>query len=167
MDASRFDRLSRALAGASSRRSVARGAATLALAGLLAAPDAEARQRGKGQEIGAEHFRHKKVTYCLNGETIRRYRRKQKKLLAMGATRGKCGDVPPPCVPTTCEALGLVCGSAPDGCGGALQCGECGKGLSCCAGVCTDTNSDDANCGECGNVCLADELCFRGNCASG
>ena len=166
MDASRFDRLSKALAGANSRRSLVQAAAALAIAGIPALPvdDAGAKGRGKRQGVGAEHFRHKKRFYCLNGETIRRYRRKQEKLLAMGATLGKCGDVP--CVPTTCEELGFVCGPADDGCGGTLECGTCDKGLSCCSGQCVDTLTDDNNCGECGIVCDAEEFfqCSRGEC---
>ena len=30
-----------------------------------------------------------------------------------------------PCAPQTCQALGLECGSRPDGCGGRLDCGTC------------------------------------------
>ena len=34
----------------------------------------------------------------------------------------------PACVPTTCAALGKICGTAPDGCGGTLTCGStCGS----------------------------------------
>ena len=154
MDASRFDRLSRALAGANTRRGLVQTAAALAIAGVPALQDdaADARRRGKGQGVGAEHFKHKKRWYCLNGESIRRYRRKQESLLAQGATLGKCGDVP--CVPTTCEALGLICGTAPDGCGGTLQCGECqNQEATCCSGQCVFTDQDPENCGACGNVC--------------
>jgi hypothetical protein len=169
MDASRFDRLSKALAGANTRRSLVQAAAVLAIAGVPVLPvaDAKAKGRGKRQGVGAEHFRHKKRFYCLNGETIRRYRRKQETLLAMGATLGKCGDVPPPpCVPTTCEELGVICDTAPDGCGGTLECGTCDKGLTCCSGQCVDTFDDDNNCGTCGNVCDTEEFfqCFEGEC---
>ena len=152
MDAPRFDRLSKALAGATARRSLVQAAA-LAIGAVQALPgDASTARRGKRQGIGAEHFRHKKKTYCLNGKTIRRYRRKQKKLLAKGATRGKCGTTP--CVPTTCEALGLTCGSTNDACGGTLQCGGCENSLlTCCSGQCVDTITDNNNCGRCGNVC--------------
>jgi hypothetical protein len=165
MDASRFDRLSKSLAAGNSRRSLVQAAAVLAIAAVPALPDdAGAKRRGKHQGVGAEHFRHKKKWYCLNGETIRRYRRKQEKLLGMGATLGKCGDTP--CVPTTCEALGSVCGSADDGCGGTLSCGTCEKGLTCCTGQCVDTFEDDNNCGECGVICDTADFfqCFRGEC---
>ena len=169
LDASRFDRLSKALAGAQSRRGFAQAIAAVAVASApLVAGDAEAAKRGKRKGVGADHFRKKKATYCLNGETIRRYRRKQEKLLAMGATLGKCDDVPPPpppCVPTTCEALGAEC-AAPDGCGGTLDCGECGLEATCCSGQCVFTEIDIDNCGECGNVCPGgeDALCEGGDC---
>src|SRR5687767_13018689 len=109
MDAFRFDQLSMAMAKASSRRGFVQIAAGLAAAALPLLPGdtGAARRRSDRGDVSTEHFRHKKRFYCLNGETIRRYRRKQEKLLAMGATLGKCG----PCVPTTCEALGSICGS--------------------------------------------------------
>lgn len=165
MDASRFDRFSKALAGENSRRTLVQAAAALAIAGIpaLQGDAADARRRGKHGGVGAEHFRHKKANYCLNGETIRRYRRKQEKLLAMGATLGKCSDAP--CVPTTCQALGSICGSAPDGCGGTLQCGTCENVEAvCCSGQCAVLDQDDNNCGTCGNVCTAPAECFGGLC---
>jgi hypothetical protein len=167
MDASRFDRLSKLVAGANSRRSLVQAAAALAIAGIptLQGEGTEAKRRGKRQGVGAEHWNKKKANYCLNGETIRRYRRKQEKLLAMGATLGKCGDTPPPCVPTTCEALGAFC-AAPDGCGGTLDCGDCGLEATCCSGQCVFTELDVDNCGECGNVCPGggDASCVGGVC---
>ena len=45
------------------------------------------------------------------------------------------------CSPTTCELLGAQCGSASDGCGGTLSCGECGSGEQCSSGVCVDEPS--------------------------
>lgn len=165
MDASRFDRLSKALAGGNTRRTLVQTAAALAIAGVpvLQGDAADARRR-KGSGVSAEHFRHKKKWYCLNGESIRRYRRKQESLLAQGATLGKCGDVP--CVPTTCEALGFICGDAPDGCGGTLTCGECTNVEAvCCSGQCALLDQDVDNCGECGNVCSgAGAICRGGDC---
>jgi hypothetical protein len=46
-----------------------------------------------------------------------------------GGTAGACA----PCVPTTCAELGRTCGTAPDGCGGTLDCGSCPSGLTCAA----------------------------------
>jgi hypothetical protein len=40
------------------------------------------------------------------------------------------------CVPTTCQAEGIQCGSISDNCGGTLLCGSCGKGLVCWQGLC-------------------------------
>lgn len=83
----------------------------------------------------------------------------------MGATLGKCGSAP--CVLTTCEALGFICGTAPDGCGNALECGTCNKGLTCCSGQCGNTFEDKSNCGTCGNECdlqNPDEFCCGGEC---
>jgi hypothetical protein len=41
----------------------------------------------------------------------------------------------------------------------------CAEGLSSCDGVCVDRLTDPANCGVCGNVCGAGEICFAGQCA--
>ncbi len=89
----------------------------------------------------------------MDGETIPRYRRKQEKLLAQDATFGKCGD----CVPTTCTALGFICGPANDGCGDTLQCGDCNIDLTCCTGQCVNLDDDDNNYGACGFVCGVDD----------
>lgn len=167
MDASRFDRLSRALGGANSRRGLVQTVAALAIGGIpvLQGDAADARRRGKGQGsqgVSAEHFRHKKKWYCLNGESIRRYRRKQESLLAQGATTGKCN-----CIPTTCDALGIICGPADDGCGGTLQCGDCDTDLTCCTGQCVNLLTDVDNCGACSNVCNPAPptgACCRGDC---
>jgi hypothetical protein len=39
---------------------------------------------------------------------------------------------------TSCAWLNKNCGSLPDGCGGTLECGPCGGGLTCNANVCGD-----------------------------
>ena len=39
-----------------------------------------------------------------------------------------------PCVAKTCAQLGAECGSAPDGCGGKVQCGGCETGKHCGGG---------------------------------
>ncbi|MFT4039178.1 MAG: hypothetical protein QM692_13410 [Thermomicrobiales bacterium] len=178
MDAPRFDRLSRTVSHAGSRRAIVQSLTGLVVAGAasLLAPTADARRRapsGRGG-VSSDHWNHKKAFYCRNGKTIKRYRRQQDTLLANGATVGKCGaPVPtPPCVPATCESLGWACGAVADGCGGTLECGGCGPedcyicGLEtpvCCAGVCSWLSSDSANCGVCGNVCAA--ACNCGTCA--
>jgi len=37
-------------------------------------------------------------------------------------------------------------------------------GGSCCGGVCRDLQSDEANCGTCGTVCTANQVCQAGSC---
>ncbi len=73
---------------------------------------------------------------------------------------------------------GLTCGD--DGCGG--SCGTCPSNTHCFIGCCdcdagydncdgdwsngceTNTNTDEDNCGECGNECASDETCDDGEC---
>ena len=57
-----------------------------------------------------------------------------------GGGFSRCGPPPmptpdagPPCIPTTCAALGYSCGPNMDGCGGVLQCGSC-KAPEYCGG---------------------------------
>jgi hypothetical protein len=167
MDASRFDRLSKRIAGANSRRNLVQALAVVTVAGVsLGQADAgAAKRRASRQGVGSEHWKKKKRNYCLNGQTIRRYRRKQEKLLAMGATLGKCQDTPP-CVPLTCEDLEAVC-PVSDGCGGILDCGTCDSDYpDCCAGMCVNFFFDTDNCGACGNVCPQGEDCYGGECVA-
>ncbi len=89
------------------------------------------------------------------------------------------------CVPTTCEALGLQCGTADNGCGATLECGGCPAGSVCTGGVCvassrglgdpcaSDADCDSAACieqptdgwtdGYCSKGCLGDAECGYGN----
>ena len=62
---------------------------------------------------------------------------------------------PPTCTPTTCGALGLSCGAAPDGCGGVLDCGPCTAPDTCggggTPGTCGHTSCVPQTCGtRCG-----------------
>jgi hypothetical protein len=41
---------------------------------------------------------------------------------------------PASCVPATCASLDANCGSAPDGCGGKIECGDCPNGMTCGGG---------------------------------
>ena len=75
------------------------------------------------------------------------------------------------CLPQTCAELGVVCGSADDGCGGTIQC-ECPNGLVCTSGICqcqprtcadvgVACGSLQDGCGQtvqCGN-CPVDKIC--------
>ncbi len=99
------------------------------------------------------------------------------------------------CRPLTCADVGAACGVAGDGCGGLLQCGQCnapdvcgganipyvcgdGSGaggggciaptVSCntdAGAICTDVQSDSANCGGCGKACPASFTCANGSCS--
>lgn len=57
------------------------------------------------------------------------------------------------CTPRTCSAAGATCGSAPDGCGGVLECGTCDGGQTCSTSnvCCTPTTCADAG-AQCGPV---------------
>jgi len=48
-----------------------------------------------------------------------------------GGSADVVGDAAAPCQAATCASLGATCGSAPDGCGGKVQCGTCTDGLRC------------------------------------
>jgi hypothetical protein len=71
-----------------------------------------------------------------------------------GTGNGTSADGSPTCIPQTCADLGITCGPAGDGCGGAIDCGNscvlpqtCGgakPGVCGCTGVC----SQIADCSE-------------------
>lgn len=42
--------------------------------------------------------------------------------------------------------------------------GQCGGDLTCCEPICTDTDTDEDNCGFCGHECSAGEDCTDGDC---
>jgi hypothetical protein len=54
---------------------------------------------------------------------------------------------------------GRLCGSC-----GAYAC--CHTGAACCNGICTDLDSDANNCGACGYVCAAGNVCVNGSCVA-
>jgi hypothetical protein len=70
---------------------------------------------------------------------------------------------PPACVPTVCSRQGVSCGPAGNGCGGALQCGECTAPQTCggggtssvCGGGCVPKTCAELgyNCGPAGDGC--------------
>jgi hypothetical protein len=161
LDDSRFDRLSKQLADGGSRRGLLRAITGVSLVGagaLLVAEDGEARAR-RGKGVQSEHYRKRKSTFCMNGETFRALRRKKASLLAQGATLGKCTE--PVCTP---DCAGKECG--PDGCGG--TCGAGCTGFTCCAsdGTCSDGTTNEA-CGTAGNicqVCVAPQECIAFGC---
>ncbi|MCD6497802.1 MAG: hypothetical protein J7M25_05780, partial [Deltaproteobacteria bacterium] len=42
--------------------------------------------------------------------------------------------------------------------------GDCPEGQTDCDGTCVDLQSDDANCGRCGNICPEGTQCSNGRC---
>ncbi len=66
---------------------------------------------------------------------------------------GSCSGDAAPCGP---GREGSYCALAPDGSGTSKLC--------CAGGGCTDTLSDAANCGVCGNACAAGLACIAGKC---
>lgn len=158
VDHRRFDHLSKSLA-AGSRRSVLTALAALPLAGsVLTASGADARRK---RTVGAETFHHRKRDYCLNGETIRRLRRKQDKLLAMGATIGKCPAA-------TCAATCTTGCCAEETCQPGTTSAACGSGGATCA-ICNQEQVCRNQ--ACGPICIPNgDTCEPGEqngCCSG
>jgi hypothetical protein len=118
MDHNRFDNLTRAVSGTSTRRRfsgtlAALGLGSIASLSLLGVDEANAKKRGNKK---------KKVTVCHDGQTIKVSKRKLKKHLGHGDTKGECPIVQPQCVPDCEGPFGTkFCGD--DGCGG--TCGTC------------------------------------------
>ena len=80
--------------------------------------------------------------------------------------------------PTNCGGCGTLCTGGQTCSGG--KCGlSCQPGLTKCnipasdggadgglsGDVCTNTQTDNSNCGSCGNACASTELCYNGACA--
>jgi hypothetical protein len=60
---------------------------------------------------------------------------------------------------------GLECGeSALSGASSESTCGS--QGLTECGNACIDTSRNPRNCGACGNICPAGEVCFSANCVA-
>jgi hypothetical protein len=183
MDTSRFDLLSKQLAAAGTRREALQALAALSLGGTaLALGESEAKPARGRSGVEAQHLRRRKRWYCLNGKSMRRYRRKQEKLLAQGATLGKCKA----CTAGQGQCNGGCCnngvcapGTATNACGaGGEACTACVAGESCVGGECVVTTCGARTCpnGCCdGNTCLegtGDEACGTGGeachaCAAG
>ena len=86
-------------------------------------------------------------------------------LLAVLAVASGCEDEP---APSTVDSAVEVDGSGGDGPGVDSPAGDaslCGPGTTLCGGVCLSTNSDNKNCGACGNACKAGQVCAAGKCA--
>ena len=99
---------------------------------------------------------------AARGADMRRGRRRQRVRHAAGGLRA-----------TTCAAEGKSCGTIPDGCGGHLDCGACGKDQVCSAAnacvqaPCTATTckAQGKDCGRIPDGCGGDLEC--GSCAEG
>lgn len=154
MDFTAFDAMSRNLGSRPARRTLLRvlGGAALAaplLAGELAAPEAGAKRRKRRVKAGAgaEHnVRGNKAIMCVNGVTIRVPKRKRKKYLNQGATRGECQN-PPICVPN-CPAGRC---NIDDGCGGTCGCASgtvCAENTCVACSVTCDPGDTPGECGE-------------------
>jgi len=91
-----------------------------------------------------------------------------------GATQTKCGAA---CVDTktdtancgkcgnACADAGAVQGGGTWGCANGTCAIQCPMGKTECAGICTDTKTDNDNCGMCGTTCAAmTEQCLQGLC---
>lgn len=70
--------------------------------------------------------------------------------LALGSVTAQAGKKP--CVPLTCEDLGVQCGVWSDGCGGTIDCGACPDGLPCVEGYCGGDTTSDWTVPECSRI---------------
>jgi hypothetical protein len=89
-------------------------------------------------------------------------------ILTMTAPRAaQAASQAAPCVPKTCAQQGLACGPTVDGCGKPLDCGACqGATPNCCIGTCTNLQTDNNNCGSCGQKCQPGFTCANGQCTA-
>ena len=177
MDTNQFDAMARRCAANAPRRTVLGLIAATAL-GLASAEKSAAKK--------------KKVTICLNGQTLSVKKSKRGAFFKQGATAGACAASPPasplppsppppvspppgpPPPPTATCSDGITNGSETDvDCGGpncprcdnSMSCihgGDCTSGV-CLNGVCTVCLSN-ANCGTDANACFCDLA--SGNCVS-
>lgn len=132
MDAGSFDRMTRSWRHAGPRRPVL-GLLASGVAGIVTMADGVAKKKKK-----------KKVTLCLNGNTIKVPKKKKGSYTRQGATAGACGAGP--CVRS---CAGKACGTD-DGCGG--TCG-CATGQVCATGTCQNcTVTCNGTSTECGTA---------------
>jgi hypothetical protein len=147
LDDHHFDRLTRALVSAGTRRGLMRGLVTLPVMGAVLAS----------------------VERPGDVDAKRRKKKRKKK-------RGQDGKPQPACPPcsadqqcvngacvTRCKPAcdGKACG-ANDGCGGTCQTGSCGQCLTCQAGACVAV-ADGTGC-DSGKLCVLEATCEAGEC---
>ena len=191
MDAKRFDTIAKALICETNRRRTLSGLLGAAL-GCLGFADVEAKKSKKnntgGQGAGAEGGNCKPA--CGTCEQCRKG-----KCHKTGSGKKKCkkGTCKPltgtTCTTTTggtgtCQAGSCVSGGGGGCTGGSTSCGgvctdlqtdeancgtcgtACGAGQTCCDGVCTNLQTDEASCGSCGFTCFLGQTCCSGACRS-
>ncbi|MFT4037158.1 MAG: hypothetical protein QM692_03180 [Thermomicrobiales bacterium] len=145
MDSASFDSLTRMVSHALTRRRLGRLVGAGAVASVVVpvlerSPEASAKKRVRGEH----NVRGNKAIMCVNGVTTRVPKKKRKKYLKQGATRGECSTPNPTCIPT-CPAGSC---NISDGCGG--TCPGCAAGSICVGGVCTECtiSCNGGGCGE-------------------
>ncbi len=125
METSAFDDLGRSVGRWRSRRSVVKIAGTGALAAVFGFLQEPTPTDAKQRRVRSEHnIRGKKAIMCVDGKTVKVPKKKRKKYLNQGASRGTCKSCTPVCTPG-------VCGD--DGCGGICGCVD---GTICVSGAC-------------------------------
>lgn len=136
MDGKRFDAIAQSLASSRDRRNIVRLLTGSALGGLVLAG---------GSNVDARRKK-KKVTLCLNGQTLKVKKSKKNGLIDQGATPGECPSSPPPPSGPTCTD-GVQNGTETDvDCGGS-SCPRCADGKKC------STRNDCASALCVGGVC--------------
>jgi len=173
MDSRRFDMLTRRLAGSTTRRGMLRTAATAIVAGgaLATVSDANALQRRTCRPLAAGCV---SSAQCCSGLCDRRSStpRRQRNRCACpeGTITCEGGTCVEPGTMEHCEGCTPCDETVADHCmSGVCMCNElpaCDGGTSCCgADGCKDLQTDDNNCGACGNICPQDTYCEDGACA--
>jgi len=184
MNPSNFDELTKALANSSSRRHALRLIVTTAVGGLLgltSVSTAFGRHRTKtNKPSGPPPGNSKCSAWCAqvfgaNTAAAGQCTSMAAKGKGPCATCGShnpsdicCTKTNPPNGPCT---GGIVAGCV---CGG---CGTCdysnqptcpsscsGSTPDCCGNTCTNTQSDESNCGQCGHACAPGQTCCSGTC---
>lgn len=159
VDASRFDALIRSMAIFGTRRHLFNVLPIVASVALV--DKAQGKQR--------------KFTYCLNGRTFRAKRRKLVRILAKGATRGRCFSCTRSCPSGCCTGTECRPGNAKSACGvGGSACVACPETHQCQGGTCFCTpdcllkncGADDGCGGRCQGPCPGIQYCYKGTCST-
>ena len=173
MDGRRFDMLTRRLAGATTRRSLLRvAAATVVTGGAMASvAEADAQRRGTCRPLTTGCLVNAQCCSMLCDRRSSTPRRQRNRCVCPEGTI-VCGNQS--CVePGTmahCEGCTPCDETRADIClSGVCMCDEspaCAVGDTCCgAEGCHDLQTDNNNCGECGNACPTGTTCDGGVCA--